>query len=406
MNEDLLHIIKTPCFVINKEDLDNNLRSILRSINNFWTDPIVGYSFKTNSLPWLLSYLNGQGLFAEVVSSVEYDLAIRMGFSPNKIIYNGPIKDENSLLTAIKSGSFVNIDSKQELEYLKKHDAEFDQLYGIGVRVNVDLESFCPGQTIMGDNGGRFGFCDDTGELNNCIENIRKLRNLKINCLHMHTNSKTRSLEVFASITEYACKIIKKYKIDAQYLDIGGGFFGGPDATVSFHDYFHSIKAVLHRYELDNIQLIVEPGSSIIASSVDYICSVWDIKSTNYSRYAILDGSRTNIDPMKHKASYKYSVLTNNKTIIEKQVLAGSTCMEDDRFMTIQNEKQLVIGDKVIFKQVGSYTMALSPLFISYFPKVYLYQEGVYNLIREQWGNEEFIQKNFTFPISEENVVS
>ena len=41
----------------------------------YWQNYIIGYSYKTNALPWLISYLNDQGCFAEVVSDDEYKLA-------------------------------------------------------------------------------------------------------------------------------------------------------------------------------------------------------------------------------------------------------------------------------------------------------------------------------------------
>ena len=398
MNELNKYTLETPCFLVNKQGLDNNLHVILQAIKSHWKDPIVGYSFKTNSLPWLLSYLKTHGLYAEVVSPTEYDLALRIGYPPEKIIYNGPIKDEESFINAIKTGSIVNIDSKKEIEYLQNYDSLFKRVYSIGIRVNVDLEDFCPGQTIMGKKGGRFGFNEDTGELKECIDTILELKNLRINCLHLHTNSRTRSLDVFSAIAEYSCRIIKNYNLEIQYLDIGGGFFGGPDASFSFDDYCQTIKSVLEIHDLNNVQLIIEPGSSIIASPIEYICSVWDIKKTNYGNFIVLDGSRTNIDPMKHKEEYKYSLISefaDNQSIADKQVLVGSTCMEDDRFMTLHQEKQLGIGDMVIFKQVGSYTMALSPLFINYYPNVYLNDYEHFQLIRDKWGNEEFLQKSY-----------
>ena len=50
----------------------------------------IGYSFKTNSLPWVLSFMKEHGCYAEVVSENEYELAEYIGFE--HIIYNGPVK--------------------------------------------------------------------------------------------------------------------------------------------------------------------------------------------------------------------------------------------------------------------------------------------------------------------------
>ena len=384
---------ETPCFIIDKEHLDNNINSLFSAINTYWSNPIVGYSFKTNNLPWLLTYLRNQGFYAEVVSGLEYDLALRMGYPPEHIIYNGPIKSEESFRYAIKHGSLVNIDSKIELEYIKSLDKELQGPCHIGVRVNVDLETYCPGQTILGDQGGRFGFSAETGELRACFDAVRSTNHFEVKCLHLHTNSKTRSLEVFSAIAEYACHIIKSYQLELDYIDIGGGFFGGPDAIFSFLDYFRTIKEVMETHNLGDIPIIVEPGASIIASPIEYVCSVTDAKEAVRGRFVVLDGTRMHIDPMKHKSAYKYSIISGSESVASKQVLCGATCMEDDRLMILQNETQLVTNDIVIFRQCGSYTMVLSPLFINYFPNVYLRDGEAHQLVRSKWGNDQFLQK-------------
>ena len=70
----------------------------------------MGYSVKTNSLPWLLNHLRKEGFYAEVVSAEEYDLARRLGYDSEKIIYNGPIKDRSVFEQVIKDGGIVNLD--------------------------------------------------------------------------------------------------------------------------------------------------------------------------------------------------------------------------------------------------------------------------------------------------------
>ena len=74
----------------------------------------ISYSFKTNYTPYICNLIRKQGGYAEVVSEMEYDLAVRVGFSPERIIFNGPDKIEESK-KALKSGSMVNADSIEEV---------------------------------------------------------------------------------------------------------------------------------------------------------------------------------------------------------------------------------------------------------------------------------------------------
>lgn len=69
-----------PFYRIREKELLYDINLLRDSLSENWGNFVMGYSFKTNSLPWLLTYLRGQGFFAEVVSAEEYDLAHRLGF--------------------------------------------------------------------------------------------------------------------------------------------------------------------------------------------------------------------------------------------------------------------------------------------------------------------------------------
>ena len=69
--------------------------------------------------------------------------------------------------------------------------------------------------------------------------------------------------------------------------------------------------------------------------------------------------------------------------------------MEYDRLFTIENEPPLQAGDYIVYDLAGGYTLCLPPLFIHYFPAVYVEKkDGLLVQARAPWTNEEFLQKN------------
>ena len=68
--------------------------------------------------------------------------------------------------------------------------------------------------------------------------------------------------------------------------------------------------------------------------------------------------------------------------------------MENDRLFIAENCEELDVGDKIIYDKVGAYTMCLSPLFIKYFPPVYLDDEGEITLLRDKWTPTEYAAKS------------
>ena len=315
-----------------------------------------------------------------------------MNTGQQKCVYNGPIKTKSSFLEAIQNGCIVNIDSQREVEWLK--DVATKETCNIGVRVNFDVEAVCLGQTACEEEGGRFGFCYENGELKKVIDKIRNC-GISIKGLHMHISSRTRSLEIYETSVKKACEIAEKYSLDLSYVDIGGGFFGGLANKPQFSEYLAVIKAQLEKtFSPENTTLIIEPGMCLVGSAINYITSVIDIKDTTYNRFVVTDGSRTNIDPLMKKSNYFYYIEKNNNGSQKKrkQVICGFTCMEPDRIMVLNDCPALNVGDRIIYEKVGAYTMCLTPLFIKYFPEVYVRDKEELKLVRKKWSVAEYIQ--------------
>lgn len=388
------HDLKTPYFIIDKKTLNDGIKKLKNALKSSWGNTIIGYSYKTNSLPWIIKYFKEQGCYAEVVSDDEYNLARSTGIEKNHIIYNGVAKSKETFLTAIKDHAIVNIDAEYEIHWL-------DELQGdnfeIGIRVNFDLESKCPGQTQCGIDGERFGFCYENGELKKAIEKINK-KGIKIVGLHLHKSSKTRMPDIYRIIAEISVEIARTYNLNLKYIDIGGGFFGGLDNKPSFPEYFNMVSEVLRQqFNPDNTALIVEPGMALIGAAVDYVTTVLDIKKTNRNTFVITDGSRIQIDPLMTKSSYFYDVIkidSQYREKLKKQIVSGFTCMEHDRLFELKEEGQLVSGDRIIYHKVGAYTMCLSPLFIKWFPDIYIKSEEKIDKIRKKWETIDYINCN------------
>ena len=112
--------IKTPYFLIHKDKMDNLIDDMFYSLQKYWKNGIVGYSFKTNNLPWIIKYMKKRGLYAEVVSSDEFELAVHLGFPYENIIFNGPVKGKKEFEEALRQNTIINLDSKRELRWLKE----------------------------------------------------------------------------------------------------------------------------------------------------------------------------------------------------------------------------------------------------------------------------------------------
>lgn len=382
--------MKTPYFILNQNLLQVNIDSFKNALNIYWPNSQIGYSIKTNSLPWVLKYMKNQMVFAEAVSREEYELAKLCGYSSNEIIYNGPIKNIHDIEVAFKEGAIINIDSQKELKYIQEFKPQHNG--NLGVRINVNPYVFNPNDIGYIDDGFRFGFSNENGELKKVIDLLKTIYNNTPFGLHLHCNSITRSKNVYKSIANYAANIIAQYDLRPSFIDIGGGFFGGVPGKTTPEEYISTIAEQLKDVvDFSETKLIIEPGSAFIGSTVDLYTSVIDAKSTNFANIITTDGSRIHIDPLWKKKSYLYSIETTSHMPIEqKQIICGYTCMDHDRIMILENKPLLQVGDKIIYHRVGAYTVTFGGPFIRYFPDVYVNSNGSLKLIRKRMSVSDY----------------
>lgn len=379
--------LQTPCFIVDVDDFKNNIRRFQKALKAYYKNSIVSYSVKTNSLPLLLDVADQEDCFCEVVSYDEYNLAIRMGVDIQHIVYNGPLKDEKTFVEAVKKGAYVNVETQREIDWLIQNKL-YDSKH-IGIRLNIDLNEISPADAKENEGNSRFGFSYENGELQKAIKRLED-HGIKINGLHVHRTSATRSLNVYKNICKYASSVIKELELDLQYIDMGGGFYGNYKGRP---DYIEYVQAIYENLNVEKeITVIVEPGNALAASGVQFLTSVIDKKRINDTVVLVTDGSRIDIDPFFHKSSYQYEVFTQQKEEAPfPQTIAGCTCLENDILTVLESEKQLQVGDKICFCDQGAYTMTLTPNFIRLSPQVYAKSDKEYTLVRNPLSVDEWI---------------
>lgn len=384
--------LKTPAFIVKKEMLDTSIQSLNSSLSQHFPNSILSYSLKTNSLPYILKTIKENNGYAEVVSSDEYELARLVGFNIEQIVYNGPLKSKFTFLEAMKNGAIVNIETKQEIEWLAELPKE--DVFSVGIRVNIDLDILAPEDAKENEGYSRFGFSPENDELELALQKISEYSNVRLAGLHAHRTTLSRAVKTYEQIANYIAQLAKKYSLELDYVDIGGGFYGIMEGKPTFDEYFTAIKNGLSLYfDVSQITVIIEPGNAVVASAIDFVSQVVDVKKIKDFYTITTDGSRNDLDPFYRKQSYFYSIYSDSisSPSVPLQIISGGTCLEYDKIFEIKDSKLLEVGDKILYKSVGAYTMTLSPLFIRYFPNVYLLEEDKsYSLIRKKWSASDF----------------
>lgn len=389
--------VDTPCFILDELNFKKGIEDFKKALDTFFSSSIIGYSVKTNPLPYCLKLAKLYGCYAEVVSYDEYNLALKCGFEKEHIIYNGPMKSKETFLDAIVNGAIVNIETFRELEWLK--DLPLGKVYPVGIRLNIDISQVSPEDENHEDDNSRFGFSIESNDFDKALSIIREIKQVRLSGIHTHRTSKTRSLNFYRNAIIYTQRVIEMYKLNLDYWDLGGGYYGIMPNKPTYLQYAQTFADAM-KEDVKKMTIIVEPGNALTALAFDYVSTIIDTKYHNHQYFVTTDGSRIDVDPLFHKTDYfksfEYDLANDIKVVDDKQLVSGCTCLENDRLFEIKEGQRLLQpGDRIRYSRVGAYTLCLTPLFIRFFPRVYLKDlNGNLSIVREEWTEKEFVSKS------------
>jgi len=374
-----------------EKKLKNNYEELKNSFTSKWKNTKIGYSYKTNYMPMICRRINQLGGYAEVVSEMEIYLARKIGVKWNKIIFNGPAKTPRSIKNVAANGGLVQIDNMRDLDILDGLGRSTSKVMKVGLRISIDI----------GNGHSRFGIDTKSPEFKKILTTIKKNRNLTLSGIHCHMPD--RSLESFGRRMEEVIAIIKGSTElgNIEYLNIGGGFMSKMPKVLmdalrvqhaSFADYAAVIGNALNESGIEQtMELIIEPGTAVVADTMKYYTRIMTIKCINDKNIAVVDGSIFDISAMSRSNSLPMKIYSSNNTEAVNQdvwSVAGYTCIENDM---ISNKYlgNINVGDFAEISNVGSYSNVMKPPFIKPAPTILV--------IREDGGKIEVARKKERF---------
>lgn len=383
----------TSFYLLDTDVFEKNCLNLLDSFKKYYDKTNLAYSYKTNYIPRLVQTVDKIGGFAEVVSDMEMEIALKSGVSPDKIIWNGPVKNLDKVAELLLSGGTVNIDSLQELEEIKEiAEKNQDNKLNIGVRVNFD-----DGDGVL----SRFGIDVSSGDFDIAMKTIVSVPNLTLKSFQSHFAKRdpkywTKRAEGMVDIYERASMV---YGLNPERLDLGGGIYGDmPDELrnqlhvdkYSFEDYSSRAAKVFEETfgndKEDRPWLFIEPGTAVAANCMRYVCHVETIKNVRGKFIATVDGSQKNISMSGINPPMTVIAGANNRSEYQDLDIAGYTCIESD-YLFKGYKGELGVGDYIVLGSCGSYSVVMKPPFI--FPNV--------SIVDISTGDVELIKRSEVF---------
>ena len=206
--------------------------------------------------------------------------------------------------------------------------------------------------------------------------------------IHFHTNCDSTDFSFLYDTFYLLEKNMKDIFNKIKWINLGGGYLyeGNPNLDI----FYNLIKEIKKKY---NIEVFIEPGSSIIRNSCFLIANIIDLFEGDNKKIAILD---TTINHIPEVFEYNYRLKIHNESFNgnNEYILCGSSCLAGDKFGSYKFDNPLKIGDKIIFENIGSYSIVKANMFNGInLPDFYQYDKiNGLNLIKK-FNYEDFIEK-------------
>lgn len=355
--EELVAKHETPFMVLDLEEVDYQYKSLQAALPGVK----LFYALKSLSHPELIKRLKGLGCHFDLATIGEVDLVESLGIKGDRCIHTHPIKKDKEIKRALEFGCkrFV-VDNFEEMKKFYKYAGQVELI----IRV-----SFRSKQAVV-DLSRKFGCSLE--ELPVLVE-MAQSNGIEVVGLSFHVGSQSLSPATQVNAIRSSVAAMKVMNnVKWKFLDIGGSFpVSYQEEVTPIEEFCAPVMEALSELP-EHIEVFAEPGRFISAPSMIEVVSVVG-KAKRGSRiwYYLDDGVYGGFSgQMFDHASYPIAPLKPFDPLGEfyPSVLAGPTCDSIDVVAEDIELPELEVGDILIGKQMGAYTIASATEF-NYYPK-------------------------------------
>ena len=388
---ELADVHATPFFLYSERRLRTNIAELAGAFTARHPATEVFYASKACSNLWFLHVVRDAGINVEVNAGGELEKALRVGFDPRQIVFNGVAKTRSEIERAVACGvrAFI-VDSLGELERISAVATALGRVAAVAPRIDVHVPTLThPGLETA--HGGKAGI--DRDDARAAFGRAADDPHLEPVGLHLHVGSQITSLQPYRQAMDTALDVLAEVEAAAgvrlQFLDAGGGFavpYREASVACADDDYFCSrltiddyAAAVCGRLRArrPDLALFLEPGRSIATSSAVLVTRIESEKTKGRrddegrrlgdEHWLTVDaGFNTLLEHTNYRWYFRTLVAGRAAEPADAEFrLAGPLCDGGDVFAGDDDRPYrrfpaaTTVGDAVVFLDVGGYTLEM-----------------------------------------------
>ena len=384
-------------------DAYGELRDGLRGIGH-----TICFAVKSNGNLSILKRLAELGSGFDIVSGGELRLLQHLNVPGNRIVFSGVGKSREEIREALNyrvatqadSGILLfNAESEAELEILTQEAALVVEKGATrpatAIRVNPDVLAGGHPHIATGRHEHKFGV--DWKEAKRLYLAHRNSKWIRWQGLSAHIGSQITTLDPFRRAVKRLLGYVEELRaqgIPLRYLDVGGGL------GVRYSDqkppkrteYAKLIKELVRGA---NVEILLEPGRSIIAQSAVLLTRVAYTKTNRGKHFVIVDGAMNDLmRPSLYGAIHPITKVTRDpkegSAKRQRADIVGPVCETGDCFLHDWPIGEVQAGNLLAIWGAGAYGMALSSNYNTRCrPAEVLVEGDTFRLIRRRETQED-----------------
>ena len=355
---DKLKALPTPFYYYDVKLLQDTLDMVKTEAGKY--NYHVHYAVKANANPRILSIIAENGLGADCVSGGEVQAALDAGFPSDKIVFAGVGKADWEINLGLDNDIFCfNVESAVELDILNELAAAKNKVAAVALRINPEVDAHTHAKITTGMKENKFGI--NLSQLGEVLDNLSKLKNVKLIGIHCHIGSQITDMSSFRNLVIRVNEI--QEELEARGITIENLNFGGGLGIDYYHPNHLPIPAFDNYFAVFNKLLKVrpgqevhfEPGRSVVAQCGTLISQVLYVKIGETKKFAILDAGFTElIRPAMYDAYHRIENISSDEDV-ELYDVVGPICESSDVFGKDVELNKAHRGDLIALRSAGAY---------------------------------------------------
>lgn len=355
--------VGTPTYVYSHRFISERYRAVAQAVAA--RPATVLYAVKANSNQAVLRLFAGLGAGADIVSGGELARALAARIPANKIVFSGVGKSNDEIDRAIQAEiRSLNAESIEEIKRIGARAQALGRLAPVTLRINPDVDPATHPYLATGLEESKFGLAmRDAVAMAELVH-----RDAHLNLVGLANHIGSQIVDVVPFVDAFArmrvlVEALAERQIQIRELDLGGGFgiaYGPTDRELDFEAWG---RAVVEASRDLGVELLIEPGRSLVGQAGVMLTSVLLNKQTTKRSFVVVDAAMNDLlrPPLYGGYHAIVPLVTPPEAASVRAVdIVGPICESGDFLAKDRDMHPLVSGDLLAVLSAGAYGMTMA----------------------------------------------